>query len=146
MTIYRADKYARLPGAALLLFVLSFACHAQEAAQPGSVFRDCDACPEMVVIPAGDYGFGSPPDEFGSPYNEGYILDIRFARPFALGKYEVTFDQWELCVRDGACRAVDDDGLGQPLPSRRQSHSHRLTGHNGCRFRCRPRPIRRADR
>ncbi len=82
---------------------------AQDAPEPGSVFRDCETCPEMVVIPAGKYGFGSPPNEFGSPYNEGYILDVEFARPFALGKYEVTFEQWEACVRDGGCKPVDGD-------------------------------------
>lgn len=112
MTARRAD-IAALPGAALLLAVFSLACHAEEAAQTGSVFRDCELCPEMVVIPSGNYGFGAPPNEFGSPYNEGYILDIHFAKPFALGKYEVTFEQWDLCVRDGACIAVDDDGLGR---------------------------------
>lgn len=87
--------------------------HAQQPRLAGSGFQDCDDCPEMVVVPAGDYGFGSPPNEFGSPYNEGYILDIRFEQPFALGRYEVTFDQWEVCVRAQACTTVDDEGLGR---------------------------------
>ncbi len=30
---------------------------------PGSAFRDCDICPEMVVVPAGSFTMGSPPDE-----------------------------------------------------------------------------------
>lgn len=84
---------------------------AEQQPTPGTVFRDCDICPEMVVIPAGDYGFGSPPNEFGSPYNEGYILNVRFARPFALGKTEVTHDEWEVCVSDGECEPAEDDGL-----------------------------------
>ena len=67
----------------------------------------------MIVIPAGQYGFGSPPDEFGSHYNEGYVLEIEFDRPFALGKTEVTFDQWEACVRDKACAPAEDEGLGR---------------------------------
>ena len=95
----------------LLLFALPG--HAQEPPGPGSVFRDCDTCPEMVVIPAGKYGFGSPPNEFGSPYNEGYVLDVEFARPFALGKYEVTFEEWEACVSDGGCMPVDDGNQGR---------------------------------
>ena len=86
---------------------------AQQPPPAGSGFQDCDDCPEMVVVPAGDYGFGSPPNEFGSPYNEGYILGIRFEQPFALGRYEVTFDQWEVCVRAQACTTVDDEGLGR---------------------------------
>ncbi|MGD2139274.1 MAG: SUMF1/EgtB/PvdO family nonheme iron enzyme, partial [Burkholderiales bacterium] len=94
---------------AIGLYAAATTCLAQSGLQPGSVFSDCEGCPEMVVIPAGEYGFGSPPDEFGSPYNEGYILEVRFARPFAIGKTEVTFDQWDECVRDGQCVGVDDD-------------------------------------
>jgi hypothetical protein len=30
---------------------------------PGSVFRDCPACPEMVIIPAGGLTMGSSPAE-----------------------------------------------------------------------------------
>jgi len=93
------------------LWAAETTCHAQQSPGPGTVFSDCDECPEMVVIAAGEYGFGAPPDEFGSPYNEGYILDIRFARPFAIGKYEVTFDEWEQCVIAGRCPAADDDGM-----------------------------------
>ena len=88
-------------------------CAARDAATPGSTFSDCEICPEMVVIPAGEYGFGSPPNEFGGPYNEGYTLDVHFAQPFALGKYEVTFDEWSLCVQDGQCPQVDDEDMGR---------------------------------
>ena len=100
-------------GAALLTGLAQSIFAADAIMKPGNVFRDCDACPDMVVIPPGDYGFGSPPNEFGSPYDEGYILDIKFAQPFALGKYEITFDDWNLCVRDGECEQVDDEGMGR---------------------------------
>ena len=65
--------------AALAFSFIVLTLQAQESAVPGSIFRDCAICPEMVIIPAGQYGFGSPPNEFGSPYNEGYVLDITFA-------------------------------------------------------------------
>ena len=76
-------------------------------------FRDCEECPEMVVIPAGNYGFGSPPNEFGGPYNEGYVIEVTFKEAFAIGKYEVTFDEWMHCVAAGVCAEIDDDGMGQ---------------------------------
>jgi formylglycine-generating enzyme required for sulfatase activity len=100
----------------IVAFVLSFTAsnsQAQESTSPDSEFRDCVACPEMVVIPSGEYGFGSPPNEFGSPYNEGYILDITIARPFALGKYEVSFDEWDQCANDGHCITPEDEGWGR---------------------------------
>ena len=33
----------------------------QQAVKPGAVFKDCDDCPEMVVIPAGTCGYGPSP-------------------------------------------------------------------------------------
>ena len=77
------------------------------------IFQDCEVCPSMVIIPPGSYGFGSPPNEFGSPYNEGYILDIVFERPFSISQFEITFTQWDLCTEDQVCRATDDEDYGR---------------------------------
>ena len=38
---------------------------------------------------------------------------MTFARDFAIGKYEITFDEWDLCVADGKCEAVDDAEWGR---------------------------------
>ena len=35
--------------------------------EPGSVFRDCDECPEMVVVPAGEFMMGSLESEVEGP-------------------------------------------------------------------------------
>lgn len=107
----RRTHAARVAAVTFLLFVLT--AQAQESALPGSGFRDCSNCPEMVVIPAGEYGFGSPPNEFGSPYDEGYVLDITIGRPFALGKFEVSFDEWDACAADGKCVTPEDEGWGR---------------------------------
>ncbi len=51
------------PGAALplaLLTVAAMATAAESSRAPGSVFRDCDDCPEMVVIPPGRFVMGTP--------------------------------------------------------------------------------------
>ncbi|MEO1610352.1 MAG: formylglycine-generating enzyme family protein, partial [Pseudomonadota bacterium] len=32
---------------------------------PGKRFSDCDACPEMVVVPSGSFMMGSPEGEAG---------------------------------------------------------------------------------
>ena len=96
-----------------LVSLLIFWGYAQAQDLNSEVFRDCSSCPEMAVIPSGPYGFGSPPNEFGGPYNEGYILDIYFEQPFAIARHEVTFTQWELCVKDNVCRPIDDEGYGR---------------------------------
>ena len=57
---------------------------------PGRAFRDCPECPEMVVVPAGSFLMGSPHDEEKRQKDEGPRHRVTIAKPFAVGKYEVT--------------------------------------------------------
>ena len=85
-----------------------------ELRRPGRVFRDCDGCPEMVVVPAGEFMMGSPASEEGRNDDEGPQRRVTL-RSFALGVTEVTFDEWDACVRDGGCNGYrpDDQGWGR---------------------------------
>ena len=67
------------------------------------VFRDCPECPEMVVLPGGSYMMGSPGDEAGRGGDEGPRHRVTIPRPIAVGKYEVTFAEWDVCVAAGGC-------------------------------------------
>jgi formylglycine-generating enzyme required for sulfatase activity len=79
--------------------------------QAGDVFQDCDLCPEMVVVPAGSFLMGSPEGEGAE--DERPQHEVSIARPFAVGKYEVTFDEWEACLAAGGCdHSPDDVGWG----------------------------------
>ena len=58
------------------------------ALQPGHVFKDCSACPEIVVIPSGSFRMG---DLSGSGDSDAKpVHDVRIDYSFAVGKYEVT--------------------------------------------------------
>ncbi|MCY3956496.1 MAG: SUMF1/EgtB/PvdO family nonheme iron enzyme [Nitrospira sp.] len=57
--------------------------------QAGKGFRDCTACPEMMVVPAGSYEMGSPASEVGRYELEGPVHRVTIAQPFAVGVYEV---------------------------------------------------------
>ncbi|MGH6925211.1 MAG: SUMF1/EgtB/PvdO family nonheme iron enzyme [Propylenella sp.] len=86
--------------------------------KPGDTFRDCDQCPEMVVIPAGSFTMGSPVSEEGRNDNEGPQHEVTIAAPFAVGKFEVTFDEWDACIAAGGCgdgsdRTAFDMGWGR---------------------------------
>jgi formylglycine-generating enzyme required for sulfatase activity/uncharacterized caspase-like protein len=82
--------------------------------EPGEEFRDCLECPEMVVVPAGEFMMGSPPGEPGRNKDEGPQHWVKIARRFAVGKYEVTFAEWDACVADGGCdREPEDEGWGR---------------------------------
>lgn len=82
---------------------------------PGERFRDCEGCPEMVVVPAGSYLMGSPSAEEGRRDNEGPQHRVTIGEPFAAGVYEVTFEEWDACVDAGGCGGYrpDDGGMGR---------------------------------
>ena len=75
-------------------------------------FTDCTHCPPMVVVRPGKFMMGSLPgqgDRTEFPQHE-----VTFERPFAVGKTEVTFDQWEACVSYGDCTAdISTAGWGR---------------------------------
>ncbi len=80
----------------------------------GQSFRDCAECPEMVVIPAGRFTMGSPLSEAGRDSDEGPQREIVVARPLAVGRFEVTFGEWDSCVSAGGCsHRPDDRGWGR---------------------------------
>jgi formylglycine-generating enzyme required for sulfatase activity len=92
---------------------------AERALKPGDTFRECAKdCPEMVVIPPGEFWMGSPD-------GEGYDRErprhkVKIDKPFAVGKFEITWDDWEACVAMRGCdgRSTSDSGFGkgrQPL-------------------------------
>jgi len=75
----------------------------------GEGFKDCPDCPEMVVVPAGAFTMGSPDSEKNRSDNEGPQRKVTIAKPFAVGKFEVTFAEWDACVADGGCKHQPDD-------------------------------------
>ena len=80
--------------------------------QPGTRIRDCEACPELAVVPAGSFMMGSPASEWGRFNNEGPQRRVTIAEPFAVGVYEVTFREWDACVSEGGCNGYRPDGWG----------------------------------
>ena len=74
-------------------------------------FRDCARCPQMVVIPAGEFTMGSPPSALQAEAQHR----VTIAAPFAVGKFVVTFEEWDDCVKGGGCTGYrpDDQGWGR---------------------------------
>ena len=76
---------------------------------PGEIFRDCANCPEMVVVPSGEFTMGSNDTPYEKPLHK-----VRIARPFAIGRREVTFDEWDQCFAALACKyKPSDHGWGR---------------------------------
>jgi formylglycine-generating enzyme required for sulfatase activity len=81
----------------------------ERAFQPKQTFGECDRCPEMVVVPAGEFLMGSPPNEKDRRSNEGPQHKVTIANQFAVSRFEVTFDEWDRCVILGGCTLRPDD-------------------------------------
>ena len=87
---------------------------AERALKPGDTFRECAKdCPEMVVVPAGEFWMGSPDGEGHDPEYPRH--KVKTAKPFAVGKFEVTWDDWEACVAMRGCDGtpISDSGWGK---------------------------------
>jgi formylglycine-generating enzyme required for sulfatase activity len=82
--------------------------------EPLASFRECAKdCPEMIVIPAGEFTMGSPATEQGRNTIEGPQHGITIAKLFAVSRYDVTFADWDACVSVGGCLKAVDFGTGR---------------------------------
>jgi formylglycine-generating enzyme required for sulfatase activity len=83
--------------------------------EPGSEFKDCAECPAMIALPPGSFTMGSPISESGRDRDEGPEHRVTIPNALAVGKYEVTFAEWDACVADGGCKGYQppDEGWGR---------------------------------
>jgi len=82
------------------------------------VFRDAPFAPEMVVIPAGEFWMGSADDDPDAYDDEKPRHLVRIARRFAIGRYPVTFAEWDACHAAGGTRhrPKDEDWGRERMP------------------------------
>ena len=56
----------------------------------------------MIVVPAGRFLMGS---RAGQGFdNERPPHEVTIAKPFAVAKFALTFDEWDACAAHGGCR------------------------------------------
>ena len=84
-----------------------------KAGQPGATFKECkNGCPEMVVIPAGSFMMGSSPAE--NYPRELPQHKVKIEIPFAVAKFELTFEEWDHCANYGNCNPdISASGWGR---------------------------------
>ncbi len=90
--------------------------------KPGTEFRDCAECPVMVVLPKASFMMGSPEEEKGRSKNEGPQRKVTIAYPLAVGKFEVTFDEWDACLAEAGCRGRRTERQGKERGQRPVTH------------------------
>ena len=90
----------------LIFFYFSLNAISQET------LKDCDFCPEMVKVEPGKFTMGSSLEESGHT-DEKPQREVNINYGFAVSKYEITYNVWDLCQNDGACPKSDDAGFGR---------------------------------
>lgn len=81
----------------------------RDASRAIELVKDCPSCPQLAVLPGGTFVSGSP--ESDTERSSGERLEARtLVKPFAIGRYPVTFEQWEQCRAERGCRTDPSDG------------------------------------
>jgi formylglycine-generating enzyme required for sulfatase activity len=84
----------------------------ERALKPKDGFKECEGCPSMITMPAGSFAMGSPAGELQRGSDEGPQQEIVIRRMFAVGRSEVSFDEWFACVAEGGCNAYRPGDYG----------------------------------
>lgn len=89
---------------------------ADNCLKPGEAFTDCVGCPQIVIVPAGKFTMGSRADVEGRSKDEGPEHDVVIPHAIGVGKFEITYDEWQACADGGGCTgnaSPDDGGFGR---------------------------------
>jgi formylglycine-generating enzyme required for sulfatase activity len=104
----------------------------------GQTIKDCDVCPELVVLPRGNFMMGSSliePERFP---DEGLIHRVTIDYDLAVGKYEITQGQWKAVMGGNPSRFKD---CGDHCPVENvswddaQQYLKKLNARSGQRYR-----------
>ena len=82
----------------------------EQSLRPKDSFKECDICPEMVVVPNGSFLMGSPVGEPDRGLKEDPQHLVTIPQPFAVARFSISFDDWDACVADKGCEDKGDDG------------------------------------
>jgi formylglycine-generating enzyme required for sulfatase activity len=109
----------------------SLSLSAELALKPHDSFKECDKCPDMVVVPAGRFIMGSAANEKNRDNNEGPAHIVTIESKFAVGRFHITVDQFAAFVSetnyDAGTKCLSFD-YGQGKWEERPGHSWRNPG------------------
>jgi len=99
-------------GASFLLGSAASVTGPQLASLPS--FKDCSLCPDMIVLPVGEFMMGSPTSENGHADVEGLPRRVTISKRIAMGKFEITVKQVSAFIAEtgmnvgGSCHLITD--------------------------------------
>ena len=107
----RTKKILWMLSVALVSMLFNASVVAADKLEAGAKFSDCKECPEMIVLPAGEFMMGS--DKVESGHTDEKPQHTVKIKSFAVSRLETSFAQWDACVADGKCPKADDAGFGR---------------------------------
>lgn len=126
--------------AAMAIYLLFSATDEKKVAvpfNPGETIKDCQTCPELVVLPSGEFMQGAGPGESNTASSEEPQHLVTIGYPLAVGKYEITRGQFERFVaatgyQTDGCEVYDGQwqrqtGSNWRSPGFQQDDSHPVT-------------------
>lgn len=94
---------------AIVIGVFSTPVVADELARKSADWQSTP--PDMVLVPAGTFQMGDIQE--GGIKDEQPVHEVRIAKPFALGRYEVTFEEYDRFAKRTGHKLPDDRGWGR---------------------------------
>lgn len=110
--------------AAILAAGIALSAAAGTPATEDREFKECNDCPVMLAIPGGSFAMGSPAGEVGRFDSEGPQHPVSI-RPLALGKFDVTSEQFLTFLKETGYQPLACDpllGLGWHSPGKGIAH------------------------
>ncbi|MDX2141801.1 MAG: SUMF1/EgtB/PvdO family nonheme iron enzyme [Rhodospirillaceae bacterium] len=104
--------------AAMLFSGTAFAQTKEADLKPGTVVKDCPTCPDLVVVPPGEFMMGSAPEAKDVDVSRGETpqVKMKIPRAFLMGRFELTVAQYREFVKETgyqtakkACRVWDNE-------------------------------------
>ena len=99
--------------------VIKYEAELLSSSKANDSFRDCMGCPEMINIKEGFYMMGNDAGYGHKLFNLAMgssqpkpVHQVRIPS-FSIGKYEVTFEEWDMCVAEASCKYKSDAGWGR---------------------------------
>jgi formylglycine-generating enzyme required for sulfatase activity len=94
--------------ALLAIFLSLSATQAVPQAAPAAAPRDCAACPELALVPPGQFQMGSAPDapELDPASGESPPVTLAFSRPFMVSRREITVGEFRRFVEATGAKAA----------------------------------------
>lgn len=97
-------------------------------------FVNGEAGPTLIVIPAGEFTMGPNAGQTAQFPNELPAHTVRIKHPFAIGKFELTFHEYDIFVKSTGYASPSDKGWGNKYWGRNKTPVFNVSWHDAVNY------------